>query len=348
MKKTEIKCPVCGSTFELPEHETTVKNATVIGKDSGLGTIYLKVEKRKEALQKAGVDISKYFSVKSPSGEEKLMKWDNGTPVAVGKDDPVLKAIMEDTVPNRKLFRRWVMAQMFHALIYNKRTGRWGYRNRLEEGFTPWLRNHGYEYQWKMIVNELTAQAKMYKNGDFEAFRKRNRWFNKTVVFEAAMDFISETKKQIAKLPVKLCRGMQYKKVYGKNVFLTEMQSVIFKPLFDAAGAIDVAANPQALLAAVVKFNNVRHRTRISWDMPMSKAFIDAYKGAGAYYTLENLIRFHGATMQGMSKEKSLLRLEHLAEWYKDGEGWKLLGVMKETIERNGIVIEAKIASWRK
>lgn len=345
MKKTEIKCPVCGSTFELPEHETTVKNATVIGKDSGLGTIYLKVEKRKEALQKAGVDISKYFSVKSPSGEEKLMKWESGNPVAVDKDDPVLQAIMADTVPNRKLFRRWVMAQMFRALIYNPY--RYSYR-RGEFGFTPWLKRKGYEYQWKMVENELAAQAKMWKNGDVESLNKRVLWFNKGVVVAMANDFMADTAKQIAKLPIKNCKGRPYKRVYGINIFLNEIDSAIFAPLRVVIAEMENASTPSKLFAVVRKFNKVRQRTRLSWDMPQSKAWIDAYKGAGAYYTFENLIRFHGATFVGMTKDASLRHLDRLALQHHSDEGWVMLGILKDFIKYNGIDIEGKIASWRK
>jgi alanine-synthesizing transaminase len=48
----------------------------------------------------------------------------------------------------------------------------------------------GYEYQWKMLNNELYAQHKMMQNGDVDNFRDRNRWFNKRVVLDMAKDYI--------------------------------------------------------------------------------------------------------------------------------------------------------------
>ena len=137
-----MRCPNCGAEFEINQHECTVKNATVIGADSGLGTIYMKLKDRQEQLKTAGIDITKYFSMKTPSGEEKMMKWEGDIPVAVTADDPVLRAIFDaGTVPNHDLFRRWVMAQVFCGLVYE------GYYGK---GFVAWVHSKGYKYTWQM------------------------------------------------------------------------------------------------------------------------------------------------------------------------------------------------------
>ncbi len=52
----------------------------------------------------------------------------------------------------------------------------------------------GYEYQWKMLLNELYAQMKM-ENKDPESFIERNRWFNINVVAIMANDYISQLKR---------------------------------------------------------------------------------------------------------------------------------------------------------
>ena len=50
--ETKVVCPVCGSEFDvLAEHEHKERNVTVLGMDSGLGTIVLPVSKRGEALK---------------------------------------------------------------------------------------------------------------------------------------------------------------------------------------------------------------------------------------------------------------------------------------------------------
>lgn len=85
----------------------------------------------------------------------------------------------------------------------------------------------------------------------------------------------------------------------------------------------------------------------------MSQAFKDAYKGAGGYFTMRNLIMFHGCVMSdtfgcALSKSDSLEKLEKMAEQYKDSKGWCMFGAMKELIAKNNINIYEKMAEWRK
>ena len=148
--ETKVVCPVCGTEFAIGEHEHKVKNAVAIGQDSGLGTVYLPVSKRGDALKAAGIDTSKYFSIKLPTGGEQLMKMNGNTAIPVDADDPIMAAIREQgTVPNRNLFRRWIMSQVFHGL-------------QSPRGFNQWLKWHGYSYQWEMLIEELRVQAKLY------------------------------------------------------------------------------------------------------------------------------------------------------------------------------------------
>ena len=87
----------------------------------------------------------------------------------------------------------------------------------------------------------------------------------------------------------------------------------------------------------------------------MPTEFIDRFKGAGAYFTLRNMLMFHGCRLpyeiaQKFGKKAFNLDLELLdlaAEEYKD-KGWQLLGLLKDTIKLNGIDVEKKIRSWKK
>jgi hypothetical protein len=98
------------------------------------------------------------------------------------------------------------------------------------------------------------------------------------------------------------------------------------------------------LYKAVAAFNRDRHNLR--WQTKQSKAFTDAYKGSGAYFTMKNLILFHGARFNGCTTAKqSLARMENLAS---NLEGWELLGAMKQLIKDSGISVEKKIAEWKK
>lgn len=67
--------------------------------------------------------------------------------------DPIFDQITsQGTVPNRRLFRRWVMAQMFHMMSET------AYRSKEPLGVTEMIHQFGYEYQWKMLMDELYAR----------------------------------------------------------------------------------------------------------------------------------------------------------------------------------------------
>jgi len=344
--ETKVMCPVCGSEFAIGEHEHTVKNATVIGADSGLGSVYLPVSKRGEALQAAGIDTNKYFSLRLPTGGEQLMTYDeNGIPVAVKADDPIMQQIVKGgTVPNRNLFRRWVMSQVFHGLMWESRYS--------GDGFTGWLKMHGYKYQWKMLVEELRVQARLYKHGDMENFRERNRWFNKGLAVEMASDHVEQMRKDAKGRPQHKCKGVPYIKYDYTNYFVADIEKKLIEPMCGYALKIHTAKNPQQLYEAVAQFCNHAHLS-VAGDFKQNADWKDAYKGMGAHAVMQNLLRFHGCTFPKDNDfykrgRSGLDCLENAAESYANGEGWRLFGLMKQMIEENGIDIKAKMKQWAK
>ena len=139
-----------------------------------------KAQMRLEALKAAGVDVSKYF----PLGDDKLIKIENGAAVPVDMDDATIDAVGKQIVEggyvsNWKLFRRWVMSQMFHMLRDMDKNGR---------TFNEVLQHKGYEYQWRMLENELYAQMKMCDHKDYENVKARYRWFKGVVAHGMAID----------------------------------------------------------------------------------------------------------------------------------------------------------------
>lgn len=341
---TKVMCPVCGTEFAIGEHEHTVKNATVIGADSGLGSVYLPVSKRGEALQAAGIDTNKYFSLRLPTGGEQLMTYDeNGIPVAVKADDPIMQQIVKGgTVPNRSLFRRWVMSQVFHGLMWESRYS--------GDGFTGWLKMHGYKYQWEMLVEELRVQARLYKNGDMENFNARSRWFDKALALEMADDHIEQMRKDANDRPQHKCKGVPYVKYDGVNYFVSDIEKKLIAPMQEYVLKIATAKNPQQLYEAVKRFSDHAH-LNVAGAFKQNSAWKDAYKGMGAYATMQNLLRFHGCTFPKdndfYNRNRSGLDcLKAAAKSYENGDGWRLFGLMKQMIEENGIDIKAKMAQW--
>ena len=170
MSKTKIVCPNCGAEFAIPA-TTHVALGVVLGADSNLGTIHpevvgqssdfrcadthcntrqpitstprnMKAEAKIEALRAAGVNVDNLFSMKGSNGQETIARLVNGNLEIVKDNDPIFAAILNGgTVPNSQLFRRWVMAQVFHMLA----TG----------DFVGTLQKKGYAYQWKMMLDEI-------------------------------------------------------------------------------------------------------------------------------------------------------------------------------------------------
>lgn len=361
-KRKEIKvlCPECGAEMAIAEKEFTAV-ATIIGKDSGLGTVCMAVagkkaqvrppkmpktaQERIEALRNAGVDVSNLFAMQGANGGEFVASNKDGKLSILDDSDPIFDYITQQgTVPNRQLFRRWVMAQMFHMMSYVP------YREKNPLGVTEMIHRLGYEYQWKMLLNELHAQMKM-ETRDWENFVYRNRWFNAEVVTAMAEDYITQLKKRADALKVRHCKGVPYKRIGNRNIFEADLPSKLYNPLRLAICAIRRAKNTTQLYNAAKAFNGLR--LKMPYDTPQSKAWVDAYKGSGAFFTMQNLIRFHGCNVtddagKRLDKFQSLAFIDRKAEMYKQGEGWRMLAVLKKMLEGNNIDIRRKMASWRK
>ena len=312
-----------------------------------------KAQMRLEALKAAGVDVSKYF----PLGDDKLIKIENGAAVPVDMDDTTGKQIVEGGyVSNWKLFRRWVMSQMFHMLRDMEKDGK---------SFNEVLQKKGYEYQWRMLENELYAQMKMCDHKDYENLKARNRWFNGVVAHDMAIDYISKLRSYIddkciytvkedkdgneKKTYKHTCKGNPYIRLQNENIFVDDLERKVYTPLRDLADKMGAAPTYKDLYDAVREFN--KNRKHLAWETKMSDAFINAYKGSGSYYTMRNLIMFHGARFlksgRKMSEANSLKELESKAKSY-DEQGWRMLGVLKQLIKESGIDIQGKINEWKK
>lgn len=224
------------------------------------------------------------------------------------------------------------------------------YRSKEPLGVTEMIHHLGYEYQWKMLLNELYAQMKMeYK--DPESFVERNRWFNINVVAAMANDYIAQLRERVDALKVRKCKGIPYKHVCGRNIFVSDLECKLYNPLEIAKTRIRMAKNSAQLYNAAKNFNDIR--IKMPSNTTQSRIWVDAYKGAGAFFTMQNLIRFHNCVAYDdagnrLDKVQSLDFLLIKAEMYKNGEGWRLLAVLKKMLADNNIDIKKKMASWRK
>jgi hypothetical protein len=295
-----------------------------------------KAQERIEALRKAGVDVTGYFAM----NDEQIIRIEDNVPRYVEDDDPIFARIAEQGyIGNYKLYRRWVMAQMFRMLRHMEDYN-WN--------MTKCIQSHGYEYSWKMVENELRDQYKMYKHGDMQSYYERNHWFNKAVVMEMARDYMSKLYKYVDGLTVRHCKGKPYKTIRGKHFFTKNIHEEVYMPILRRIEVVNKAKTPQELYEAVRRLN--LYRVQLHWGEKLPEIFINAYKGAGGFFTMKNLIMFHGCRFfegsKKLSVDKSLAALDCYTSEYKN-EGWRMIGVMKELMDKNNISICQKQQEWR-
>lgn len=313
-KNVLIKCEVC-----------VIEPVATNNKSSERKTN--KAQAKLDALKAAGVNVDNLFAMTNIDGAGIIARFENGKLEAIADNDPIFNSIMNGgTIPDPNLYRRWVMAQTFHMLA----SGSW----------TQSLRYRGYEYSWKMIIDELRTQCKL-SHKDVENFKMRHIWFNQDVAIAMCQDYFRKLTEYIDALKTRKCQGEPYKRIKGYDYFVNDIDDKIFAPLRVSIRAVAKAKSPLALHLAMVEFNN--RRISLRNETPMCAEWVDAYKGCGSYYTLQNLINFHGVKLH--TKET----LSDLAILFSDkGEGYKLLGVLKNELKFNGIDVKAKISAWRK
>lgn len=307
-------------------------------------------ENRVAALKAAGMNTGKYFSISLPEGLQPGSKInitidENGLPVFDDHDIKTNMALTPDEralfdqvcadgyVRNSKLHRRWVMAQMFRMLNYESYDGKkFGYDAYLND-------NYGYMYQFDMILEEIRVLGKLQER-DTKEFEKRKRFFNDQVVADLIKDYKKKLDKYIERLPIKKCKGVSYKRICGKNIFVEDIIQKVYLPINNASYNVMSVMMPDTsytkLYLALKRFVRLAKQYKLPFETPKCKEWKNAYKGAGSYYTLMNMVKFHNCRANGMYGLDGVYSIEMLTDQYgTNGEYYKLFAFLKKTIENN-------------
>ena len=302
---------------------------------------------RMSKLSNAGIEIGKYFTLEVPEGLDAGTKIhivfdESGVPqfAANNENDPILSSIIEDGyVRNTKLFRRFVCAQMFHHLNYVS-------YDRKYKGYNDCINKHyRYQYTFDMMLEELKVLSKLEER-DAETFNERSHFFTKDVVVSTMEDYVDKLKAYIDTLPSKNCKGVPYKRIKGTNIFNVDIDKKIYAPLEILIRKMKWANNYKSMHSVLLVF--MSRMIKLPYDTPKAKAWFDAYKGEGAYYTLKNLVMYHNCFMVDKAGYKytgrdAMLLLNNRLDEYK-GEGWRMFALMKKVIEDNNINTKTHIA----
>lgn len=310
---------------------------------------------RMNKLNEAGINTSKYFNVELPNGLKpgstiSLVINEAGQPVIVGgnaQDSLRDQIITDGYVRNTKLHRRFVMAQMFHMLNYVP------YYYKRETGYNAYLREmYSYQYTLDMMLEEVRVLSKLEVR-DKESFAERSHFFTKGVVGAVLGDYLAKLEQYVNGLPEHKCKGVPYKKVRGTNIFTSDIDKKLYAPIRDKVLRVVNSKTYAEMYRFLEKF--MRNIVKLPYDTPKSKDWVDAYKGAGAYYTLKNLIMFHNCTIYtgkygvmhwdksaNLSGDSAVKFLEEKLGEYQ-GEYYRMFALMKKVIEDNNFNFTARM-----
>jgi hypothetical protein len=294
----------------------------------------LNKNERMEKLNQAGINTGKYFSIDLPNGLKpgakiSLVINENGEPVLMKEDNIVNQIISDGYVRNTKLHRRFVMAQMFQMLNYKSYYGQ-------EPGYNTCLRErYAYDYTLTMMLEEVRVLSKLEAR-DKESFEERSHFFTKAAIIAVLEDYVEKVKEHVDNLPNHKCKGVPYKKINGVNIFNEDILKRVYKPIVHDICRIKFANSYSEIYKILNKM--MRNRVKLPWNTPKSRAWIDAYKGEGAYYTLKNLVMFHGCGIESGDSfymgTDAMNILKCKLDEYK-GEGWRMFALMKKVIADN-------------
>lgn len=306
----------------------------------------LNKNERMNALNNMGVDTSKYFNVSLPNGLKPgatiaLVINEDGKPVIVenNTNDEITNQIIKDGyVRNTKLHRRFVMAQMFQGLNYVS----W---DKKKTGYNEWLKRYGIGYAFDMMLEEIRVLGKLEER-DRDTFVERAHFFTKDVIAKTMEDYMVELAKHIDAIPSKNCKGVPYKRIKSNNIFVVDIDKKVYAPLRNDIYRVSRARNYNDLYKIVKGF--MSKMISLPYNTNKSNAWIDAYKGAGAFYTLKNLVMYHDCgiiTTHGVVVRKmdAVAYLNVKLDEYK-GEGWRMFALMKKVIADNNFDFKRRMS----
>ena len=271
------------------------------------------------------------------------------------KDDFSNKIMESGYVRNSKIHRRWITAQTFKMLnYYNGHTGSQGWDGYLKD-YIP------YDYMFKQTLEEIRVLSILEKE-DKEAFEERVRYFNKNVVIK----MLKHYRKQLDKYIIKLnSEKREYDNIGGyitlkkyRKVYLYSYSNKDVLCRYDIFNTIDIYddalkyADKYTDIYSLFESFMENVYNPLPFDTPKCPAWRDAYKGAGAYYTLQNIAMYHNVRLfkELPSGDEMLLKagvpsVKYLSEITKEyeGEGWRLHEYMKEVININNFDLATSI-----
>lgn len=398
-EKTTVVCPNCGAHFAIAEHQhveigIVIGKDSGLGRvelplENKQPKKKTKAQLRIDAMRAAGMDVRRFFCMKDGKGEETVVaeQHDDGSCSIIEATDPIVQKIVDaGSLHNAHLFKQHVLAQVLKMMTrYDWENGglKRDYRGRLDMShFTKRMNHMNYAYSWQVVRDELKRQAAMERHGDNKSLTEDCRWYDKELVL-AMFDYHHELLGKLCQvLRVRHHQGVDYIGLQGVDGLVPKKQSApgyiycyeIERMLKNHAGfrkSLAKAKTIHELYLALVRYMDAARPGKLSYHASEIKKREDrveivpceewknAYKGYGGYFSMQNLILFHGCRIVigkkldqkanvvpvKLSKDDSIKKLNEWADEHLN-EGYWMLGALKQLIIDNGFNVERKRAEW--
>lgn len=269
--------------------------------------------------------------------------------------DPIEKSILEHGyIPNNNLYRRWIMAQTLrHSRGLSENQTDYNKFDKYFCGQKP------YRYAWDTTLNEIKALSHL--TGD--ELKKRERFFNLETPKKMAKEYLERFPKYLKKLPEKEKNNKRQKLLFkykhipftNINTIKNESDKMWFLPKdFNAITEAELIQKINKVTEKIFEANNYYDMRRalekfikecpMNTNMPKPDAWKNAFKGAGAYYTMDNMIKFHNCRWLNKENNKFLSMYQSLAKLEQEtdkyaynmyNEYYKLYAVMCDFVKYN-------------
>lgn len=321
-----------------------------------------------ERFKKRGMDTAGMMPAEDADGNAHVWTIKDGKMVDIIMS--AMQSISESgIVHDPRIFGRFIVSEMFDALEYVKKT--WNSKAHKYDkeflGYQGWLNRFA---RWSMYSDLLRTVNKMNQvsKKDPEVYAIMSTIYQKRVFIDVMEYYLEQLIKQCKAAKQHTCnkyvRGQKYIHIYGiaggdgkGNVFVENLEHDIYAPVRKLIKRMHSAKNMQQIRDCYSDFMRGMIPTTVE---AAPKSWQNAFKAWGAFFTMQNLILFHGSrvhvhatkypynTTKVMTEAESI---DFLCRYTKDvclkGDGYKVLGMLKHMIEDNGIDFAAKRKQWR-
>lgn len=328
----DLICPNCGSKVILPEHSSICCGET-LSKESN-GTYYLNMETKGEnKMENSTLFASLLSDLTTGKISQQEYAFKMQSILNATEDDEVTEQIKDSGVVNNShLYRRWVMAQFFRIINTEKDI----YHLNFDEAIR---KRYSFRYQFNMMINECHALAKLERE-DKETFEERKRFFNKDVFAKICNEYADMLQRKIDRYPERNCRDgenvLHWKNVFGKKIWVKNIEKEVIAPYRRKASQIKFSKDYRECEKYLREFTSMIHTHGFGNEkMP---TWIECFKGAGAYYTLQNMVLYHGCKLVAAYSNETYKGMDayvYMKIDLKDYLNYEWVGLLRATIKAN-------------